>query len=91
MKKVLITGANSYIGVSFETYAHECYGSSFMIDTVDMIGNAWREKDFSTYEIVFHVAGLAHADVGNVSDEVKANYYAVNTDLAIEKIGRAHV
>ena len=83
MKRVLITGANSYIGVSFENYAKEHYGSALSIDTVDMIDGSWKEKDFSGYDIVFHVAGLAHADVGNVSDAVKAKYYAINTDLAI--------
>lgn len=89
MKKVLITGANSYIGVSFENYVHEHYSSELSIDTVDMIDGSWREKDFSSYDVVYHVAGIAHADVGNVSDEVKAKYYAINTDLAIETANKA--
>ncbi len=84
MKKVLMTGANSYIGTSFELYVKAHYSSELSVDTIDMIDGSWREKDFSLYDIVFHVAGLAHADVGNVSDEVKAKYYAINTDLAIE-------
>lgn len=89
MKKVLITGANSYIGVSFENYVKEHYNSYLSIDTVDMIDGTWREKDFSCYDIVYHVAGIAHADVGNVSEEVKAKYYAINTDLAIETAKKA--
>ena len=84
MKKVLITGANSYIGVNFEKYANEHYSSELSIETIDMIDGGWREKDFSGYDTVFHVAGIAHADIGNVSEEVKAKYYAINTDLAIE-------
>lgn len=89
MKKVLITGANSYIGVSFENYVKEHYSSELSIDTVDMIDGRWRQKNFSTYDIVYHVAGIAHADVGNVSDEVKQKYYAINTDLAIETAKKA--
>lgn len=89
MKRVLITGANSYIGVSFENYAKEHYGSELSIETVDMIDGRWREKDFSQYDAVYHVAGIAHADVGKVSDEIKAKYYAINTDLAIETANRA--
>ena len=89
MKKVLITGANSYIGVSFEKYVKERYSSELSIDTVDMIDGSWRQKDFSPYDIVYHVAGIAHADVGNVSNEVKAKYYAINTDLAIETAKKA--
>ncbi len=89
MKKVLITGANSYIGTSFERYIKENYPDDFEIDTVDMIDGSWREKSFSGYDVVFHVAGIAHADVGNVSEEVKAKYYAINTDLAIETAKKA--
>lgn len=83
MKRVLITGENSYIGVAFERYATKHYGDQLKISTIDMISGEWKKADFSVFDIVYHVAGIAHADVGNVSDEVKAKYYAVNTDLAI--------
>lgn len=89
MKKVLITGANSYIGVSFENYVHNHYPSELVIDTVDMIDGSWRRKDFSPYDIVFHVAGIAHADVGKVTKEIKKKYYAINTELAIETCRKA--
>ena len=89
MKKVLITGANSYIGMSFDKYVSEHYNSQLSVETIDMIDGSWRQKDFSLYDIVYHVAGIAHADVGNVSDDVKAKYYAVNTDLAIETCKKA--
>lgn len=89
MKKILITGANSYIGASFEKYVAEHYSSELQVSTIDMIDGSWRSKDFGSYDCVFHVAGLAHADVGNVSDEVKAKYYAINTDLAIETAKKA--
>ena len=89
MKRVLITGANSYIGTCFEKYVADHYASELYIDTIDMIDGSWRQKDFSSYDIVFHVAGIAHADVGNVSDTVKAKYYAINTDLAIETARKA--
>lgn len=89
MKRVLIAGANSYIGVSFENYVKEHYGSELNIETVDMIDGSWRHKDFSHYDIVYHVAGIAHADVGNVNEETKKKYYAINTDLAIETAEKA--
>lgn len=90
-KRVLITGAGSYIGESFRAYAAEHYPDNFTIDAVDMIDSAWRDMYFSSYDIVYHVAGIAHADVGNVSDETKEKYYAVNTDLAIEVAKKAKV
>lgn len=37
MKKILITGANSYIGTSFERYIKENYPGDFQTDTLDML------------------------------------------------------
>lgn len=88
MKKILITGANSYIGVSFENYLKQ-WSDQYSVDTVDMIDGAWREKDFSPYDTVFHVAGIAHADTGHVSEERKAFYYKINTDLTFETAKKA--
>lgn len=87
-KKVLITGAGSYIGETFREYANKHY-SALKVDAVDMLDPTWREKDFSAYDIVYHVAGIAHADVGKVDDATKAKYYAVNTDLAVEVCEKA--
>ncbi|MDD3415805.1 MAG: glycosyltransferase [Lachnospiraceae bacterium] len=88
-KRILITGAGSYIGESFRTYVDKNYTTNFDIRTIDMVDGSWRDHDFSQYDAVFHVAGIAHADVGNVSEELKQKYYAVNTDLAIETAEKA--
>lgn len=83
MKKVLITGAGSYIGTTFEKWIKEnC--EAIVMDTQDMRGDGWKEKDFGGYDAVFHVAGIAHADVGKVTEEQKKLYYQVNTDLAVD-------
>lgn len=87
-KRVLITGAGSYIGEAFKAYAEKHY-TALNVETVDMINPSWRDKDFSAYDIVYHVAGIAHADVGTVSEETKEKYYSVNTDLAIEAAKKA--
>lgn len=89
MKKILITGANSYIGTSFEKYMNENYPSAYSIDTVDMINGNWREKNFSGYDSVFHVAGIAHSDNSKISEEKEKLYYKVNTDLTIETAKKA--
>lgn len=91
MKKILITGANSYIGTSFEKYINENYPDQYEIDTVDMIDKNWREKSFSGYDSVFHVAGIAHSDGGKISKEKEKLYYAVNTDLTIETAKKAKI
>ena len=76
MKKILITGANSYIGTSFERYIKENFADEYAVDTVDMIDGTWREKDFSEYDTVFHVAGIAHSDNGKISKEKEKLYYS---------------
>lgn len=88
-KKVLITGAGSYLGESFAAYAKENYSLNFDIESIDMIDGTWRDCDFAQYDIVYHVAGIAHSDVGNVDDATKEKYYAVNTDLAVEVCKKA--
>ncbi len=85
MKRILITGAGSYIGTSFENYLKN-FGNEYSVDTVDMIDGSWREKSFSGYDAVFHVAGIAH-DTGNKKDADL--YYRVNRDLAIETAEKA--
>ncbi|MCG4878035.1 NAD-dependent epimerase/dehydratase family protein, partial [Eggerthella lenta] len=63
--------------------------NEYEIDTLDMLDPNWKERDFSKYDTVFHVAGIAHADVGNVSEDVKQKYYQVNTDLTLEVANKA--
>lgn len=82
-KTILITGANSYIGTSFEEWMKQ-FGDDYQIDTLDMRNQDWKKHDFSIYDSVFHVAGIAHADVSNVSEQTKQLYYEVNTNLTLE-------
>ena len=90
MIKILITGANSYIGSSFASYlAQPEFAGKYQVTTLDMIGDAWRSHDFSQYDSVYHVAGIAHSDNGKISDERAKLYYAVNTDLTVECAKRA--
>lgn len=79
MKKILIVGANSYIGTNFESFINRWGG--YKTDTLDTVSNAWENYDFSAFDCVFHVAGIAHVK------ETKKNahlYYTVNRDLAVK-------
>lgn len=83
MKKVLITGQNSYIGTSFRNYIHrQC--PDWQITAISVRGEEWKQTDFGEYDAVLHAAGKAHADTGNVSEEIKQEYYRVNCDLTKE-------
>ena len=79
MKKILITGAGSYVGESVKKYllAH----GDYQIDAVDTMGDNWKKADYSQYDAVYHVAGIAHV---NADPKMEALYYKVNRDLTIE-------
>lgn len=80
MKRILITGKNSYIGTSFENYLSK-FPNEYYVETLDMRDENWKSFDFSKFDVVFHVAGIAHIK------ETKQNrdlYFKVNRDLAIE-------
>ena len=88
MKRILITGANSYVGQAVERHLQK-WPDRYQVDTVDMVDGSWREKSFSGYDTVYHVAGIAHSDNGKISEERAKLYYRVNTDLAIETAQKA--
>lgn len=83
MKRILITGANSYIGTSFENYMSQ-FGSDYQIETVDMCDNDWMNTEFSGYDAIIHVAGIVH-----VKEKNDSLYYQVNRDLAYETAKKA--
>lgn len=93
MKKILITGAGSYIGTSVERYLNEYNRQQgeerYHVDTISLRGESWENYDFSCYDAVFHVAGIAHADVGSVSEESQKLYFHVNRDLAVSAARKA--
>ena len=85
MKKILITGKNSYIGNNVQQWL-ENESNKYEIEQLDMQTEEWKNNDFSKYDCILHVAGIAH-----VSSEPKMEqlYYKVNRDLAIETAKKA--
>lgn len=88
MKKILITGANSYVGVSVEQYLQR-WTESYQVDTVDMIDGTWREKDFRGYDAVLHVAGLVHQPQTKNDPAEADRYDRINHLLALETAQKA--
>ena len=80
MKKVLITGANSFVGTNIEKWLLKT-PEKFLVDTVDTMNDAWKQVDFTNYDVVFHVAGIAHVAP---KPEMDPLYYKVNRALTIE-------
>ena len=85
MKNILITGKNSYIGTSLENWLMR-ESDKYNVDTVDMKDGSWRLKDFSSYDVVFHVAAVVHK---KEKPEMQELYFKVNRDLPIEVAKKA--
>lgn len=80
MKRILITGANSYIGKAVQEYLQK-EPEQYLIKTIDTIGWNPQSDDFTDVDVVFNVAGIAHIK------ETKRNmhmYYDINRDLVIK-------
>lgn len=83
MKRILITGAGSYIGTSFEKWVSQ-WSEKYQVDTIDMRGDDWKEKPFSSYDVIYHIAAIVH-----VKENDTEKYFSVNRDLAVEVAKKA--
>lgn len=59
MKRVLITGKNSYVGTNVEHWLMK-EPDKYYIESISLRDPNWKEFDFSRFDVVFHVAGIAH-------------------------------
>ena len=85
MKKILISGVNSYIGNSFEEWIKK-YNNQYQINTIDMRGNEWRSSSFEGYDAILHVAAIVHKKEKKSMEHL---YTKVNKDLPIEVAKKA--
>ena len=85
MKKILISGAGSYIGTSLAGFLAQ-WPRDYQVDTLDVIGEGWKSADITGYDAVFHVAGIAHQ---KETEENRHLYFEVNRDLAVAMAQKA--
>ena len=83
-KKILIFGAGSYIGTKFQEYLKN--DKEYEIDVMDSMNKEWNKADFSKYDVIYHVAGIAHV---SADPKMEGLYYKVNRDLPIEVASKA--
>nr|WP_318684942.1 NAD-dependent epimerase/dehydratase family protein [uncultured Acetatifactor sp.] len=91
MKRILITGVHSYIGNAMEKYLREWNQregqEAYQVGKISLRnGEASLPEGF---DVLLHVAGIAHADTGRVAEETKRLYYRINRDLTVETAKRA--
>lgn len=85
MKSILITGINSYIGTSLKTYLSKT-DDDYKVNMISLRDNAWKENDFSNYDVLCHVVGVAHIIETRANKEL---YFKINRDLAYEVARKA--
>lgn len=78
MKKILITGANSYIGTSFERWVSK-WPDKYEVDSISVKTDGWEKKSFVGYDVVFHVAAIVHVKENDIE-----KYFKINRDLALD-------
>ncbi len=76
---ILITGAGSYVGTQVADWLKK--DGQFRVDTIDTFRDNWKKADYTQYDVVYHVAGIAHV---NADSKMEPLYYKVNRDLTIE-------
>ncbi|MET4654176.1 nucleoside-diphosphate-sugar epimerase [Exiguobacterium sp. PvP048] len=85
MKKVLVTGENGYIGKKFKQWI-QLVNKEIELNYISVRGEEWRKADFSAYDTVLHLAGIAHV---SRNPKLKELYYQINRDLTIELAEKA--
>ena len=79
MNRVLITGAGSYVGSRVQNWLQQ-WPEEFKVDVVDTSNDNWRKADFSQYDVVYNVAGIAHVKAAKGEAPL---YYSINEDMVI--------
>lgn len=80
MKRVLITGKNSYIGNQFEMWINTMK-IQYEICKISVRNDDWRTQDWTSFDAILHVAGIAHNSDNSGMEDL---YYKVNRDLTTE-------
>lgn len=83
MKRILITGKGSFIGLNAKKWLER---KGHIVDELEMQDENWKEFDFSKYDSIIHVAGIAHVSADPKMEEL---YFKVNRDLAIQTAEKA--
>lgn len=73
------------MGKSFEKWLEYSTGI-YSVDSISLRNDTWREQKFYGYDVVLHVAGIAHVSSDPKMEDL---YYKVNRDLTIEAAEKA--
>ena len=85
MKKILITGLNSYTGNTITEHL-SAWPEKYQVSRISLRGDSWKSESFRGFDTLIHTAGIAHDSTkGSDRDE----YYSVNSNLAFDAAKKA--
>ncbi len=74
MTKILITGANSFVGKKYIKYSQNS-----KIDEISLIDREPEDIDFSNYDVILHLVAIVHQSK-KISEK---EYFKINRDLCV--------
>lgn len=89
MKQILITGVNSYIGKYTAQYLEAYKDTEYGVYMISQRDAGWEKTDFSKYDTLLHVTGIAHVDEEKITEEQEKQYFDINYRLAVRTAKKA--
>ena len=80
MNRILITGTHSFTGQAAANHLSR-FPEEYHVSTISLRNSSWQSENFSRFDSILHVAGLAHDSTRSAD---KDSYYRINTQLAYD-------
>lgn len=80
MRKVLLIGANSYIGQEFRNFKDNNCIDAIDLTLVSASNREWEDVDFSQFDTIMHLSALVHK---KENKQMEFDYYNINYKLAV--------
>lgn len=88
MKRILITGAGSYIGLRVKAYLEQ-WPEAYQLELISLRDENWRERPFQGVDAILHAAGIVHQPKSKDDPSQAELYDRVNHRLTVEVAGKA--
>lgn len=82
MKRILITGAGSYLGRSLRDYLGQ-WPERYQVEAVSVRGDSWKALRFQGYDVIYHTAALVHSEQNKQDPRLAESYDRVNACLPV--------
>ncbi|MDO5544808.1 MAG: NAD-dependent epimerase/dehydratase family protein [Eubacteriales bacterium] len=88
MKRILITGAGSYIGLRVKAYLEQ-WPEDYQVETISLRDDGWHQRSFQGFDAILHAAGIVHQPKSKDDPSQAELYDRVNHRLTLEVAQKA--